>query len=103
MQPETRHSTYDPSLGATFVAETLCRFELWAATYRNIELHLLEPDRRVLLKRDEDGYFRAVVDNVSPQTRYIFRLEDGTELPDPASRFQPMGVHGPSAVVENSF
>ena len=29
-------------------------------------------------------------------TRYLYRLDDGRELPDPASRFQPEGVHGPS-------
>ena len=37
--------------------------------------------------------------NVAPGARYLFRLENGSDRPDPASRFQPDGVHGPSQVV----
>lgn len=41
-----------------------------------------------------------MAENVFPGTSYIYRLDDERERPDPASRFQPEGVHGPSQVVD---
>ena len=34
---------------------------------------------------------------------YVYRLDGQKERPDPASRFQPQGVHGPSQVVDPRF
>ena len=47
----------------------------------------------------ERGYFEATAE-VEPGTRYGYRLDGGDDLPDPSSRWQPYGVHGPSAVVD---
>lgn len=47
----------------------------------------------------EDRVFTATA-NVSPGTRYWFRVPDGNPRPDPASRFQPDGVHGPSQWID---
>lgn len=47
--------------------------------------------------------FTAEVENVQPGTRYLLRLDDGRELPDPASRFQPEGADGPSEVTDDGF
>jgi maltooligosyltrehalose trehalohydrolase len=46
------------------------------------------------------GYHRAVVADLNPNRKYLFRLDDGRELPDPASHFQPDGVHKPSQLVD---
>ena len=46
------------------------------------------------------GYFARRRVEATPGTRYRYRLDGGDELPDPASRWQPDGVHGPSAVVD---
>jgi maltooligosyltrehalose trehalohydrolase len=53
------------------------------------------------MQREQHGYFRATA-VVHPGTRYGYRLDGGHDLPDPASRSQPLGVHGPSAVVDPS-
>ena len=53
--------------------------------------------------RADGDYHEAIVEGVSPGTLYRFRLQGDQERPDPASRFQPDGVHGPSAVVDASF
>jgi maltooligosyltrehalose trehalohydrolase len=45
------------------------------------------------------GYFEATVP-VTPGTAYGYRLDGSDDLPDPASRSQPHGVHGPSVVVD---
>jgi maltooligosyltrehalose trehalohydrolase len=49
------------------------------------------------------GWFEAHAGDVAPGQRYLFRLDDGPDRPDPASRWQPDGVHGPSAVLDPRF
>ena len=55
-----------------------------------------------LTARDH-GYFMVTADLILPGTRYFYRLDDVRDRPDPASRFQPDGVHQPSAVVDPDF
>src|SRR5690606_37634840 len=47
-----------------------------------------------------DGSFSAAVEGVLPGTRYTYLVDGRDEFPDPASRSQPEGVHGPSAVID---
>jgi maltooligosyltrehalose trehalohydrolase len=51
----------------------------------------------------EGGYFSADVDKIAVGARYRYCLDGQLERPDPASRFQPEGVHGPSEVVDRNF
>jgi maltooligosyltrehalose trehalohydrolase len=74
-------------------------FRVWAPDARQVELVLVDEDTQTLLDPAEDGHWVGRVAGVGPGTRYRFALDDGEELPDPASRSQPDGVHGPSAVV----
>jgi maltooligosyltrehalose trehalohydrolase len=55
------------------------------------------------MERGERGYHQALVEDVEPGSLYLYRLDGQRELPDPASRSQPQGVHGPSQVVDASF
>jgi maltooligosyltrehalose trehalohydrolase len=90
------------SLGATPVPGG-CRFLLFAPSARSVELRLLSPVERIVpMERDEAGYHHAVVDGVAPGASYLYRLDGRIERPDPASRHQPRGVHGPSMVVDPS-
>lgn len=67
-----------------------------------MELVLRAPSQRVVhMKRDKCGYWRADVENVLPGAKYFYRLDNVKDRPDPASRFQPEGVHGPSQVVDH--
>lgn len=82
-----------------------CRFVVWSPQARDMSVHLLPgsggaTDRVVPMKKNSAGYFEAAIEGVSPGARYVYRLENGSERPDPASRFQPDGVHGPSQVVD---
>jgi maltooligosyltrehalose trehalohydrolase len=68
-----------------------------------VELKLVTPPERYLpMERDAKGYWSTVADRVPPGARYLFRLDNGKELPDPASLFQPDGVHAPSQVVDHA-
>jgi maltooligosyltrehalose trehalohydrolase len=51
------------------------------------------------LRAEDEGYFSGEAE-ARPGERYRYRLDGGDELPDPASRWQPDGVHGPSAIVD---
>lgn len=76
------------------------RFRVWAPNAERVGL-VLEPDSRTIpLDEAGDGYFQGFVAGVGAGQRYRFRLDGGDPLPDPASRFQPDGVHGPSEVVD---
>ena len=87
-------------LGARFLGDGRCEFRVWAPDHERVELHIVAPrDRRVAMKKTDDGYHEAVVDDCPAGTRYVFALDHDKERPDPASRLQPEGVHGPSEVV----
>jgi maltooligosyltrehalose trehalohydrolase len=51
----------------------------------------------------ERGYHEAEVMDVEPGSLYFYRLAGEKERPDPASRSQPQGVHGPSEVADPRF
>jgi 1,4-alpha-glucan branching enzyme len=66
-----------------------------------VDVHIVHPRDRAIAMEPLDGdYFSAVVDEIAPGARYLYCLDGRTERPDPASRFQPQGVHGPSEVVD---
>src|ERR1043166_5538866 len=88
-------------LGARVVGDRT-EFRVWAPYRDRVELHIVAPrERRIAMTRNEDGYHEAVVE-CGEGTRYFFNV-DGTDRPDPASRLQPDGVHGPSEVVADHF
>ncbi|MBX5489623.1 MAG: malto-oligosyltrehalose trehalohydrolase [Chloroflexi bacterium] len=90
-----------PPLGATLLGDGRCEFRVWAPRCQQVALHLLAPrDRLLPLTPERRGYFAAVVDDVPAGALYRYRLDGQRERPDPASRYQPEGPHGPSAVVD---
>jgi maltooligosyltrehalose trehalohydrolase len=72
---------------------------VWAPGQAAVSVRLDDPDRTLRLSAAAGGTFEAVVEDVAPGRRYRYVLDDGAALPDPASAWQPDGVHGPSAVV----
>ncbi|MEW6141646.1 MAG: malto-oligosyltrehalose trehalohydrolase [Chloroflexota bacterium] len=92
------------TVGSFYLGRGRCRFRVWAPLAKRVELHLLSPeDRLVALCKADNGYHEVVAEGVRPGARYLFRLDGGKERPDPASRFQSEGVHGPSGVVDLTF
>jgi maltooligosyltrehalose trehalohydrolase len=87
-------------VGAYPLEDGRWHFLLWAPRFRTVSITVADTGRTIPMEQLERGYHRAVVDGVGAGTRYVYRLEDGQELPDPASRFQPEGVHGPSELVD---
>ncbi|MCA1827735.1 MAG: malto-oligosyltrehalose trehalohydrolase [Myxococcales bacterium] len=73
-------------------------FRVWAPRASSLQLRVLDGPV-VDMERSDDGYFTGHAP-VGPGARYFFRFSDGRERPDPRSLFQPLGVHGPSEVVD---
>ena len=80
------------------------RFRLWAPAARKVELCLgdaARPEHLPLEPQDQDkGWFELVTDAARPGSQYRFRIDEAQRVPDPASRFQPEDVHGPSEVID---
>jgi len=98
-------------LGATPI-DGSTRFEVWAPHAARVEV-VVERTSDTLtidLERnhpDDDptsahATWGAIVEGVGAGDRYRYRVDDGEPLPDPASRLQPDGVHGPSEVVDTT-
>src|SRR5438270_2508219 len=79
-------------------------FRVWAPAATTVEVDLEAGPGSVATHRLEvegGGYFAATVPGAAAGTRYRLRPGDAERaLPDPASRFQPEGPHGPSEVVD---
>jgi maltooligosyltrehalose trehalohydrolase len=92
------------SLGATYLGDNSCQFQVWAPLVARVEVHIREPQERFIpLEKDDRGYHGAVAEGIAPGSLYLYRLDNKIERPDPASRFQPQGVHGPSQIVDSQF
>jgi maltooligosyltrehalose trehalohydrolase len=67
-----------------------------------VAVSIVSPEEITLpMKQTERGYWKTAAGNVYPGTRYFYQLDDERKRPDPASHFQPEGVHGPSEVVDH--
>jgi maltooligosyltrehalose trehalohydrolase len=74
-------------------------FRVWAPARQRVEV-VLEGEEPVELTREADGYFSGEVKDAEAGALYRFRLDGLGPFPDPVSRFQPAGPHGPSQVVD---
>jgi maltooligosyltrehalose trehalohydrolase len=74
------------------------RFRFWAPSQSQVSV-IIDGDRKPMNQLDH-GWHQYVAAGVRAGARYKYVLEDGTEVPDPASRFQPDDVHGPSEVID---
>ena len=90
-------------LGANLLACNRTRFCVWAPKPQRLEVELVDQGRRVPMTKTPSGYHVADVDGVGHGAKYQYRIEGERSRPDPASRFQPSGVHGPSQVVARQF
>ena len=93
--------------GAEYRPDGSVRFRLWAPAAHQVAVCLDQDGKSKLLplqRCDQDsrdqGWFELVTDAAKPGSLYRYQIDHGQQVPDPASRFQPRDVHGPSAVVD---
>jgi malto-oligosyltrehalose trehalohydrolase len=93
----------DLPFGAQILADGRTRFRLWVPSARSVSLEL-EGGAPLAMARDRAGVHTAFA-TCGAGARYRYRPDTGQDgaplaVPDPASRAQPDGVHGPSLVVD---
>lgn len=74
-------------------------FRVWAPRSHNVTVEFANRASAVPLAAQSGGYFSGLAVEARPGERYRLRLDTGA-FPDPASRFQPEGPHGPSEIVD---
>ncbi len=88
-------------IGAEVQPTTGVHFRVWAPDSTAVSVVIGDRGDRVQpLTADAEGYFSGLVEDARAGTRYKFRVGDGHDCPDPASRFQPDGPHGSSEVID---
>lgn len=90
-------------IGAEVRPDGATHFRVWAPRRRQVHVVLENRGeaRRQALQAEGNGYFSGLIPGVKAGARYRFALDDDPNLyPDPASRFQPEGPHGPSQVID---
>ncbi|WP_020562666.1 malto-oligosyltrehalose trehalohydrolase [Methylosarcina fibrata] len=97
-------------VGAELVQDQGVHFRVWAPERKTVKLVLnangenseaLHSPIRIDMQKEGGGYFSTLVKEARAETLYRYQLDDDPQLyPDPASRFQPQGPHGPSQVVD---
>lgn len=86
-------------VGAEVVPQGV-HFRVWAPKRQRVEVQ--EPSGTTELLDEGNDYFSGLVEGAGSGDLYKYRLDGGDSFPDPASRFQPEGPHGPSQVVDPS-
>ncbi|AFZ56740.1 malto-oligosyltrehalose trehalohydrolase [Anabaena cylindrica FACHB-243] len=90
--------------GANYLGNGECEFTVWSPTLNSVAVQILTPQKQVIpLKPHREGYWQTKVNDVYPDTLYRYVLDGENAFADPASQYQPEGVHGPSQVVDPQF
>ena len=81
--------------------KTYC--SVWAPLAKKVELVIVSQERQVIrLRKNRSGYWQSFMPLAEPGLKYFFQVDDGDPLPDPASLYQPDGIHGPSELVNRN-
>jgi maltooligosyltrehalose trehalohydrolase len=86
-------------VGAEVLSGGGVHFRVWAPRRRQVEV-ALDGGPAVRLGAEGGGYFSGRVAEAGAGALYRYRLDGEGPFPDPASRFQPQGPHGPSQVID---
>jgi maltooligosyltrehalose trehalohydrolase len=94
------------TIGAVVTSAGVVDFRVWAPSARTVDVVVERAGRVDQVRRltaEPDGMFSLTWDGLDAGTLYRYRLDGQGPFPDPASRSQPRGVHGPSCVVDPAF
>jgi maltooligosyltrehalose trehalohydrolase len=74
--------------------------QVWAPDAKRVQVET--GGERHPMYRRADGWWHASILTLSAGDDYAYLIDDGQPLPDPRSAWQPLGVHGPSRLVDHS-
>ncbi|MEH2410123.1 malto-oligosyltrehalose trehalohydrolase [Nostoc sp.] len=91
-------------IGANYLGNGECEFTVWSPLLHSVTVQILTPEQQLIpLKPQSEGYWHTKVNDVYPGAFYRYVLNGQDTFPDPASQYQPEGVHGASQVVDQQF
>ncbi len=89
-------------IGADYHGLGKCEFTVWAPLLKEVSVQIVSPQKRIIpMAKDDEGYWKVTASDIELGTLYFYKLEGNIERPDPASKFQPQGVHGPSQIIDS--
>src|SRR5262245_5683715 len=94
-------SRYQLDMGAQVTPEGV-QFRLWSPKSVRVEVVLNEGQSTQTLEPEANGWWSGIMHTASDGMTYQYRLDGRQLCPDPCSRFQPNGPHGPSQIVDPS-
>ena len=97
------HSQSSPTLpvGAFVTGPSQVTFRAWTPWAKTIAVEIVSSKPETIpLDPQPFGYWETTISNIGVGTRYYYLLHEKLQRPDPASRFQPEGVHGPSEIID---
>ena len=77
-------------------------FRVWAPRRERVEVVFEGDEEYIEMTAEKGGYFSGLAEGIGAGALYKLRLDGGDAFPDPASRFQPDGPHGPSQAIDPS-
>jgi maltooligosyltrehalose trehalohydrolase len=89
--------------GAAVCEDKSVAFRLWAPAAQTVALRLQNNGGKptlISLHADAGGWYELVTDAARPGDLYQYLINGERAVPDPASRFQPQDVHGPSEIID---
>lgn len=84
--------------GAEFLPDGTVRFSVWAPRVQTLTVQIVSLSGSTPMKRHSSGLYTVTVDGLAAGSRYYYCLDGERLRPDPVSRSQPAGVHGPSEI-----
>ena len=89
--------------GAHLNDDGTVRFRLWTPNAESVALRLSgSPDHDFAMTPSDGGWYEIATSEAGSGSRYQFVIDGQQAVPDPASRYQPEGVHGASEVIDPS-
>lgn len=100
LKPQAGVRVHAMPYGTEIEPDGRVRFRILAPGATSVAVALEGKDVVLRMQAQPDGWYELTTDQVQAGARYRYVLPDGTRVPDPASRFQPQDVHGPSEVID---
>ncbi|MCB1181340.1 MAG: malto-oligosyltrehalose trehalohydrolase [Chlamydiia bacterium] len=97
-------SKWELDFGASVQKNGTTRFKVWAPYHSSLTLKVIKSFTSFSIPMDQErkGVFCCQSDRALEGDRYVYKFTNGLERPDPVSRYLPMGVHGPTEIMDSN-
>ncbi len=99
---EVHQYVHEMPFGPRLLDEGGVEFRLFAPDARSVDLLLYtgKNEEKISMPQAGKGWYRLAVTHARPGHKYHFVIDGDLKVPDPASRYQPEDVHGPSEIID---